>query len=232
MRRNLLGVKALTFDCYGTLIDWETGILGALRPLLESHGVAMTDDAILELYARIEFDAECGMYMPYRDILKRAVDKFGERCGFVPSQEERLCLLNSLRNWLPFPDAVGALGRLRKKFKLYVVSNIDDVLFQYSARQLVVRFDAVVTAEQVQSYKPSLNNFRRVLDRVEEPPARILHVAQSLYHDIVPARTLGFCTVWVNRRKGKAGQGAVVAAEAKPDIEVPDLATLADILMV
>lgn len=231
MRRNLLGVKALTFDCYGTLIDWETGILGALRPLLESHGVRMTDDAILELYAKIEFDAECGMYMPYRDILKRAVDKFGERCGFVPSPEERLCLLNSLRNWLPFPDTVGALGRLRKKFKLYVVSNIDDVLFQYSARQLVVRFDAVVTAEQVQSYKPSLNNFRRVLDRIEEPPARILHVAQSLYHDIVPAHTLGLCTVWVNRRKGKRGQGAVVAGEAKPDIEVPDLATLADLLI-
>ena len=121
---------------------------------------------------------------------------------------------------------------MRKKFKLYVVSNIDDVLFQHSAKRLEVRFDGVVTAEQVRSYKPSLNNFRRALDRIDEPPARILHVAQSLYHDMVPARTLGFCTVWVNRRKGKKGQGAVIAADAKADIEVPDLATLADILMV
>jgi 2-haloacid dehalogenase len=200
--------------------------------VLEAHGVQKTDDEILELYAKIEFDAECGMYMPYRDILKRVVDKFGERCGFVPTPEERQCLLASLRTWRPFPDTVEALGRLRKKFKLYAVSNVDDVLFQHSAKQLEVRFDAVVTAEQVQSYKPSLNNFRRALDRINEPPARILHVAQSLYHDVVPANTLGFCTVWVNRRKGKNGHGAVTAADAMPDIEVPDLATLADILMV
>ena len=231
MRRNLLAVKALTFDCYGTLIDWETGILEALRTVLASHGVRITDNEILELYAKIEFDAECGMYMPYRDILKRAVDKFGERCGFVPTADERQCLLASIRNWRPFPDTVDALRRLRKKYKLCVVSNIDDVLFQHSAKQLEVRFDAVVTAEQVQSYKPSLNNFRRALDRINEPPARILHVAQSLYHDIVPARTLGLCTVWVNRRKGKKGQGAVIAADAKPDIEVPDLATVADLLL-
>jgi len=222
--------EVLSFDCYGTLIDWESGILGALKPVLSAHQIHLDDRQILELYGEIESKAEEGDYLRYREILKNVVRQFGRRFNFTPTPSEVACLVDSLRNWKPFPDTVGALQALRKKFKLAVISNIDDDLFALSAKRLQVELDWVITAEQAKSYKPSLHNFELALQRIGVPPKKLLHVAQSLYHDIVPAKTLGLSTVWVNRRKDKEGFGATPPASGHPDLEVPDLKTLASTL--
>lgn len=219
--------KVLTFDCYGTLIDWESGILSALKPLLSTHQINMTDEAILELYAEVEADLEAGDYFKYRQVLETAVQRLGDRLGFTPSFAEKSALPDSVQHWPPFPDTVEALQKLKQKYQLVILSNIDDDLFAGSAKHLQVPFDAVITAEQVQSYKPALNHFTTMLQRLNLPADQVLHVAQSLYHDVVPARSLGLSTVWVNRRHDRSGFGATPPADAQPDLTVPDLKTLA-----
>ena len=220
----------LTFDCYGTLIDWERGILDAMRPILSAHDLAPGDEEILECYAELESEVEQGEYLPYREVLRRVMRGVGKRFGFEPSDDERDALPESLRNWPPFPDTVQSLKRLNARYQLAIISNVDDDLFAASARRLEVEFDWVVTAEQVRSYKPSPRNFEQAMATIGLPREKILHVAQSLYHDIRPARALGLTTVWVNRRKGKPGSGATAPAEAEPHLEVPDLATLVSMI--
>ncbi len=221
---------ALTFDCYGTLIDWERGILNAMRPLLSAHGLAPSDEDILECYAELESEAERAEYLPYREVLRRVMRGFGKRLGFEPSAVELDALPESLGSWPPFPDTIESLRRLNARYQLAIVSNVDDDLFAASARRLEVEFDWVITAEQVKSYKPSPNNFKQAIATIGLPCEKILHVAQSLYHDIQPARALGLTTVWVNRRRGKPGSGATAPAEAEPHLEVPDLATLVSMI--
>jgi 2-haloacid dehalogenase len=220
----------LSFDCYGTLIDWERGILDALGPLLQRHGVQRDEGEILELFARLESAAEAGTYLPYRDVLRRVVAGFGDHLGFEPGADDLDALARSLPDWPPFPDTGDALRSLSEGFKLAIISNVDDDLFAGTARHLPVRFDWVITAQQVESYKPALRNFEAALERIAVPRRRLLHVAQSLYHDIEPARRRGIRTVWVNRRSGKAGTGATPPGRSLPDREVPDLATLARLL--
>jgi 2-haloacid dehalogenase len=220
----------LTFDCYGTLIDWERGILAALRPVLDRHGIAIADDAALELYGELESAVETGPYLPYRELLATVMDGFGERLGFVPSADERAALAVSVGDWPPFPDTVEALRALADRFQLVILSNIDDDLFALSARHFGVAFAAVVTAQQVGSYKPDPRNFDALLARLDTAPDRVLHVAQSLFHDIAPANALGLTTVWVNRRHDRPGSGATPPATAHPDLEVPDLRTLAHLV--
>lgn len=194
----------LSFDCYGTLIDWERGILAALKPRFPS-----TPDAeLLRRYGQIEAELEAGPYRPYRDILRDA----GERLGAT----------FDLEDWEPFPDTAEALRRLGRRYKLAILSNVDDELFAASARKLGIHFDAIVTAQQCRSYKPSLNNFLLLRERLGEAP---LHCAQSLFHDHVPARALGWRTAWVKR-------GAVIGADVdlRPDLAVDDLAALDQVL--
>ena len=222
----------LTFDCYGTLIDWERGILAALRPVLGRHGAGKTDEQILELYAELEAAAERGPYRAYREVLARVVDGFGERLGFAAGSEERDALAASVADWPAFPDTVEALTSLADRFRLAVISNIDDDLFAGSAPRLQVDFTAVITAQQVGSYKPDQRNFRFALARLGVPAEQVLHVAQSLYHDIAPAKELGLATIWVNRRHDRPGSGATPPAAAHPDLEVHDLRTLAQLASV
>jgi 2-haloacid dehalogenase len=217
----------LTFDCFGTLIDWETGILAALKPILKARGLKLPDQALLALYGQLESQIEAEPYRPYREVLCEVVRRMARRLGFMASRDEAESLPGSLGAWPPFPDSASALTRLGRRFDLAVVSNVDDDLFARAAPKLGVRLHAVVTAEQARSYKPSLAMFRLALDRLARPVPEILHVAQSLYHDIAPARDLGLTTVWVNRRGKKRGPGASPPSEARPDLEVPDLATLA-----
>jgi 2-haloacid dehalogenase len=219
-------VEALTFDCYGTLIDWEQGLLAALRPVVAAHAISVADDELLELYARLEAELESGSYLPYREILTRLVDGFGRELGFEPSADERQALVGSIRAWPPFPDTVRTLRQLKARFKLGVISNIDDDLF---TSRLEVDLDWLVTAQQAGAYKPAFKPFELALERMALPVSRVVHVAQSLYHDHVPAQRLGLRTVWVNRRAGQPGSGATPAADATPDLEVPTLAALADI---
>jgi 2-haloacid dehalogenase len=217
---------ALTFDCYGTLIDWESGIIAGLRPVLAAHGVGVPDDDILEQFARLEAELEAGPYRAYRDVLSSVVAGFGHHFGFKPSRVEREGFARSVANWPPFPDTMEALGALSRRFELAILSNVDDDLFAGSAVKLGTRFDHVITAQQVGSYKPDARNFEAAIGRVGKPREQILHVAQSLFHDIAPAKAAGLATVWVNRRHGRTGQGATPPAAALPDLEVSDLAIL------
>jgi 2-haloacid dehalogenase len=217
----------ITFDCYGTLIDWEAGILPALRGILAAHGQSLPDAAILELYGEFEAQAESGAYQTYRDVLESVVRQFGERCGFHPSPTELRSLHESVPAWPPFPDTVTALQELQQRYQLAVISNIDDDLFAETRKHLGVDFAGVITAQQARSYKPSINNFRLALQTLGVEPSRLLHAGQSVYHDVIPAQSLGISTVWVNRRSARPGVGAVRAASGKPDLEVPDVASLA-----
>jgi len=226
----------ISFDCYGTLIDWESGILLALRAVLVNHGQSLPDAAILELYGEFEAEAESGPYQSYRDVLQSVVRAFAERLNFKASSAEVHSLHESVRAWSPFPDTLPALRELQKRYKLVVISNIDDDLFAETRKHLDVEFDGVITAEQARSYKPSVNNFQMALRTLAISPDRLLHAAQSIYHDVVPARSLGISTVWVNRKSVRPGIGAVrasaaFASEKRADLEVPDLASLAAVVM-
>jgi len=219
----------ISFDCYGTLIDWESGMLPVLRAMLGRYGHTLPDAAILQLYREFEAEAESGPYRRYRDVLQSVMRAFAARLGFDPSFSDVRSLPESVPAWAPFPDTVAALRILKSRYKLAVISNIDDDLFAKTGKLLGVEFDAVVTAEQAGSYKPSLRNFEFALRRLAVAPERLLHVAQSIYHDVVPARSLGISTVWVNRKSARPGIGAVRTAEGRADLEVPDLAALASL---
>ncbi len=222
----------ISFDCYGTLIDWESGILPALRSVLTNHGQSLPDATILELYGEFEAEAESGAYQSYRDVLQSVVRAFADRFQFRASSAEICSLHESVHSWPPFPDTIAALRALQKRYKLAVISNIDNDLFAETRNHLNVEFEDVITAQQARSYKPSLNNFELALRRIALSPDRLLHAGQSIYHDVVPARSLGISTVWVNRKSARPGIGAVRApagldSEKRPDLEVPDLASLA-----
>ena len=221
--------QVLTFDCYGTLIDWETGIFSALRPLLAAHGKTVSDFELLNLYSELESEAERGEFRAYREVLKSVVHGFGKRLGFQPTESQVRSLPDSLASWPPFPDTVAALRKLKSRYRLAVISNVDDDLFAPSARHLEVDFDAVVTAQQAGAYKPSLKIFQLAKERLGVAPAQWLHVGQSIYHDVIPAKSLGISTVWVKRPSPRPGAGAAKAASGQPDLEVPDLKTLAQL---
>ena len=218
----------LSFDCYGTLIDWESGIVGYIRPLLRSKGCEITDAKILNLYSEFEPRRQQPPYRRYREILAEVMRDFGRELRVETSEDEAHGLADSIRHWEPFPDTVRALRRLKLRHKLAVLSNIDDDLFAFTAPRLGVELDCFVTAQQAQSYKPSLNNFETLLERLTIAKGRLLHVAESLYHDVAPARALGIAAVWVNRRQGRTA-AATKLTDARPDVEVPTLAALADL---
>ncbi|HJQ98532.1 MAG TPA: haloacid dehalogenase type II [Candidatus Polarisedimenticolaceae bacterium] len=217
----------LTFDCYGTLIDWETGLVAALRPILDASGVEADAEAVLVRFGALESELEAGPYLPYRAVLGRVLLGLGAEFGFKPTVEEIATFAASVGSWPAFPDSKRSLRALKTKYELGVISNVDDDLFAGSSRQLGDPFSWVITAQQVRSYKPSVENFERAFETIGVPRDRILHVAQSLFHDVEPAKRLGLSTVWVNRRAGKEGGGATPASLAVPDLEVEDLATLA-----
>jgi len=219
--------EILTFDCYGTLINWEAGILPAFRRILSAHGKSVDDATLLNLYGDFEQKAEAGAFQNYREVLASVVRQLGEELAFTPSDDEVRSLADSLPGWKPWPDTVVALRQLKSRFRLAVVSNVDDDLFAGTRPQLGVELDEVITAQQAQAYKPSLKMFEVALKRINAPAHRVLHVGQSIYHDVVPAQSLGLATVWVNRPSARPGVGAVKSAEAKPDLTVQSLAELA-----
>jgi 2-haloacid dehalogenase len=217
----------LTFDCYGTLINWEEGILCCLHRILATHGKDTDDATILKLYGDFEYRAESGPYLRYREVLQSVVRQFGEQLGFSPTESETKSLPESLAAWKPWPDTVDALRQLQKRFRLSVISNVDDDLFAATQPQLGVEFDQIITAQQAGAYKPSLKVFELALSRIGVPAHRVLHVGQSIYHDVIPAQSLGLATVWVNRPSPRTGVGAVKAAEGHPDLQVSSVAELA-----
>jgi 2-haloacid dehalogenase len=221
------GFDVLTFDCYGTLIDWETGIAAALRAA-GPGGWTASDEELLERFALHEAEAERGEYRRYREVLERAARGVARDTGVELSDEAARRFGGSVGDWPAFPDSPDALRRLAERYRLGVITNCDEDLFAASNERLGVRFDWVITAERVRSYKPNPRHFEVALDAIGLPKDRILHVAQSLYHDHIPAKALGLATAWIDRRAGKAGSGATPPAEAEPDVTFPTLAAFAD----
>ena len=226
--------EALSFDCYGTLIDWESGLLAALEPLLaRAHPRRATND-VLEAYAAAEFAAEDAYPSdPYPHILARVWSALAGQFGVEDYPQDRARFAQSVGDWPPFADTVEALGSLKRRYKLIILSNVDRASFARTNRRLEVEFDRIITAEDLGSYKPDPRNFQALVESVESmgvPRAKLLHVAQSLFHDHVPAKAMGLSTAWIDRRRGMEGGGATRQAceQVRPDFTFPSLAALAD----
>jgi 2-haloacid dehalogenase len=225
-RLDLSRFDVLTMDCYGTLIDWETGILAALRA---AHpGWPPGDEELLERFAVHEAAAERGDYRPYREVLARTIGGLADDFGVALTADAVRAFSAGVGDWPPFPDSTDALRRLAERYRLGIITNCDDDLLAASNERLGMEFDWVITAQQVGSYKPSHRNFERALATIPVPRERILHVAQSLYHDHVPAKAVGLATAWIDRRRGRSGSGATPPAEAAPDVAFPSMAAMAD----
>jgi 2-haloalkanoic acid dehalogenase type II len=213
----------ITFDCYGTVIDWEGGIVAAFQSEAAHNGIELGGKEIIEAYMAVEPQVESDSYLPYSDVLARTAREVAARLGWQISLGEADFLTASLPGWQPFPDTNQALERLSKHFKLGILSNIDDDLLRASRRHFTVQFDLIVTAEQVRSYKPAHAHFlearRRMGDR------RWLHAAQSYFHDVIPASELHIPVTWVNRKGERAAEGG-----PQPTYEVRNLTELADLL--
>jgi 2-haloacid dehalogenase len=225
MRLTDFGV--LTFDCYGTLIDWETGILAALREPLAGAPNPPSNDERLEAFGRAEAAVEAGLYRPYREVLGEVLRRLGDEFRTSITDDQAAAFGDSVGDWPAFRDSAEALEQLHRRFRLGVITNCDDDLFTRSAKRLETTFDWVVTAEQAGTYKPAERNFHLAFERIGLPRDRILHVAQSLFHDHVPAARLGLASVWIDRRHGRPGGGATPPAEARPDATYPDMASFA-----
>jgi len=222
--------SVLSFDCYGTMIDWEAGIFGALRPVLAAHGKKVNDVTLLKIYSELELEAEQQPYISYGEVLQSVVEGLGKRLGFDPSEAELRSLPESLPAWQPFSDTVEALRELKTRYQLAVISNIDDHLFAGTAPKLGVEFDQVITAQQARCYKPGKRIFEIARARLAVPPGKWLHVGQSIYHDVIPAQAMGIAAVWVNRPSSREGAGATKAAAGKPDLEVSSLKELVELV--
>lgn len=221
--------SVLTFDCYGTLVDWETRLLDYLRPILEQHDVHVRDEFVLEFFAETEAELEARSHSNYRIVLENVMSRFGKRLGFTPTGHNLVDFPIAIATSPPFADTVPALRALAARYDLAIVSNTDDDLFALTQPLLQVEFAHVVTAKQMKTYKPDPRMFQEVIERCGVPPERMLHVAQSLYHDIAPAAALGLDTVWINRRGGKHGGGATRPVEnVRPKWEFPNLAAFAE----
>ncbi len=225
--------SVLTFDCFGTLVDWETGIWEAFQPFFRRAGASVERNVALQWYATAETEAEAGIFRPYRSVLADVFRSVGSRVQCTPTPEETGAFCSSITTWPVFPDSARALRALKRHFRLAVITNCDDDLFAGVGKNLGVEFDAVITAQQARAYKPSLVNFRLAVERLAVPVERILHVACSLYHDHVPARKLGITSAWINRRHGETGAGATpdTGVVVKPDYLFHDLDSFADFIL-
>lgn len=231
---NLSDFEALSFDCYGTLIDWETGIAAVLGPWAREHGLELTDEELLLAYADHEAAAEHETPAAlYPEVLATAFRKTGHKLGRPVNEQWAQRLANSVPDWPAFPDSADALARLAKHYQLIIVSNVHRAGFAGSNQRLRGDFAAIITAEDVGAYKPARNHFHalnRTLVELGVERGQLLHVAQSLFHDHVPAKREGLPSVWINRRHDRPGWGATPkpSAEWSYILEFPSMADFAD----
>jgi 2-haloacid dehalogenase len=213
--------KALSFDCYGTLIDWETGIVEALGPLSERAGVSAEE--LLTAYGPIEHEVEEAYpALPYSELLEKVHQRLSEKLGVAADADDAGAFGASVGDWPAFPDSAEALAYLKGHFQLIILSNVDRKSFAGSNRRLGVEFDQILTAEEIGSYKPDPRNFEFLLARAEEAgiaKPELLHTAQSLFHDHVPANRMGIASAWIDRRHGKPGGGATVLPDPMPHFD-------------
>jgi 2-haloacid dehalogenase len=230
----LTDFKVLSFDCYGTLIDWETGMWEALQPLVTRAAQPLSRDAALEAHARHEaVQQETTPTQPYPRLLAVVYKRLAEEWGVPAPWDECLAYGRSIRDWPPFADSAAALRHLEDHFELVILSNVDNESFAFSNEKLGVAFDAIYTAEDIGSYKPARRNFTYMLEKLEArgfAKKDLLHTAESLYHDHVPAKELGLASCWIHRRHAQGGFGATLQPGHPPicDFRFVSLAELAD----
>ena len=231
----LTDFKVLTFDCYGTLIDWETGIFNALSPLIDRVGNAsLGRNKLLELYAAEEMAQEVETpTMPYSQLLSLVYKRLARQWGVDVANEEANIFGASVPDWPAFADSASSLQYLRKFYKLVILSNVDRISFRSSNDKLAVEFDAIYTAQDIESYKPSQRNFDYMLKRLHEDFSLerkdILHTAQSLFHDHAPANNNGLASAWIDRRHAAEGWGATPMTRSLPkyDFRFDSMAAMA-----
>jgi 2-haloacid dehalogenase len=230
----LVDFDVLSFDCYGTLIDWESGIFDALAPLLARAGGGRSRDAVLEAFARLEVRQQAATPdMLYADLLAQVHRQLAAGWRVAADPAADTAFGRSIADWPAFPDTVAALGYLKQHFRLIILSNVDRGSFKATNQRLGVVFDAIYTAQDIGSYKPDPRNFAYLVDRVSEhgtPRHKLLHVAQSLFHDHVPAQAIGLATAWIDRRHATGGWGATapVAPDVRYDFRFASVGALAD----
>ena len=230
----LTDFNTLTFDCYGTLIDWETGIYQALAPWLEARGASATRERILAAFAEAEApQQQATPDLRYPELLARVHAALAPRLGVAPDPKAAAAFGRSIPDWPAFADSAPALAYLKRHYRLVILSNVDRASFAKSNLRLGVEFDAVYTAEDIGSYKPDARNFEYMLARLKElgiAPAQVLHTAESLYHDHMPAKRCGLATCWIHRRAGKSGHGATrpPEVEVSPDFRFGTLGEMAE----
>jgi 2-haloacid dehalogenase len=220
-------MKIISFDCYGTLVDWEKGIISSLRPIFEKYEVDITDDEILEIYSIIESRLEKN-YIPYKEILKKIVIKFSDYFDFDLERGEENALLNNWANFELFEDVNETLKEIKKRgYKIAIISNVDNDLFELTKKKFEFEIDYIITSEMVKAYKPSKIVFEYALKVFNSNKDEILHTAQSYYHDIIPAKELGIKTAHIKRR----GFGATPRVEiVNSDYEFENLREMLSIL--
>lgn len=217
--------KYITFDCYGTLIDWESGIREVLKKIADKNGFDLNLHGITDKYIKVELEVEKEQYRKYHEVLQLSVKRLLKQEGFEILDRDALEFANSIFSWPPFPETKESLSKLKDKgYKLIILSNIDNNIIQRSIELMGVEFDGVVTAEEVGSYKPAHGHWQEMLKRFNAKKEEVLHVAASYIHDIIPAKEQGFDAVWINRKHEKPTR------EIRPDLEFKDLRTLPDVL--
>ena len=229
----LTDFKVMTFDCYGTLIDWESGIYNALGALAAKSARAIARDQMMESFARHESaQEEETPAMPYSQLLSVVHRRLAKEWRVPASNEESNVFGASIPDWPEFPDSVDALRYLKQHYKLVILSNVDRISFRSSNSRLKVAFDAVYTAQDIESYKPNPRNFEYMLGRLKEDfgleKRDILHTAQSLFHDHAPAKNIGLASAWIDRRHAANGWGATMPPPGTPkyDFRFESLAAL------
>ena len=219
-------IRLLSFDCYGTLIDWKKSVLDILGPFFNDFQVTFSREELFAAFLEADRKMTGEDYMPYREILAEIVLRMADDLRISIDPASRYILSDHFEKWLPFSDTVESLKTLKKRYRLAIISNVDDELFAITNKILGIKFDFIVTAEQLGSYKPSPENFRAAGIRFGLEQVEILHVAQSIHHDIIPGNKLGWKNVWVNRY----AEPERTDPREFPDLEVPDLASLVRIL--
>jgi 2-haloacid dehalogenase len=231
---HLTDFKALTFDCYGTLIDWETGLYAALQPLLHKGGVTLPRDDVLTAFGRHESaQEEATPRMIYSELLAEVHRRLARAWHVRDAEKEAVAFGKSVPDWPAFPDTVQALQYLQRYYKLVILSNVDRESFAGTNRRLGVNFDAIYTAQDVGSYKPDPRNFAYLINGVASLGVlkrQILHTAQSLYHDHGPAQAAGLASAWIDRRHQLEGWGATIPPAGTPryDFRFTSLGEMAD----
>jgi len=219
------GKKYITFDCYGTLIDWEGGIQAAVEKLADKHSFNLNLKGISDKYIKVELETEAERYRKYHEVLQLSAKKLFKQMGFDISDEDALEFADSIFTWQPFPETHNSLAALKNKgYKLVILSNIDNEIIKKSIELIGIEFDGVVTAEEVGSYKPAHGHWEEMPRRFNAKKDEVIHVAASYVHDIIPAKEQGFDAIWINRNNEQP------TSEIKPDLEFRDLRPLPEAL--